>query len=101
MYIPQSPLYMQLSFTKVYDYKLDLNHEALQRRINCLELMDNDYFVAGSESAVKRSEEAGFPMPPMDLEQYARKEEAIGRFSEVSYKSTRSNVRLLTASGRF
>ncbi|MCJ1467810.1 hypothetical protein MMC07_006435 [Pseudocyphellaria aurata] len=49
-----------------------LNPENLERRIEMLELMDNDYFVLGSETAVARLEAAGVTVPPMDLEQYAR-----------------------------
>lgn len=49
-----------------------INHDSLERRIEMLELMDNDYFVLGMEAAVARVEAAGFTLPPMDLEQYAR-----------------------------
>lgn len=53
-----------------------INPEAIERRIESLELMDNDYFKLGMEEAVKRSEEAGFVLPPMDLEKYGKKNES-------------------------
>lgn len=49
-----------------------LSAESIERRILMLEQMDNDYFVAGMETAVARAEAAGFTLPPMDLEKYAR-----------------------------
>ncbi|KAL8821697.1 MAG: hypothetical protein Q9191_007261 [Dirinaria sp. TL-2023a] len=49
--------------------------DAVQRRIMTLDLQDNDYFVKGMETAVRKAEAAGFVLPPMDFEKYARKEE--------------------------
>ncbi|MCJ1267617.1 hypothetical protein MMC22_007503 [Lobaria immixta] len=47
--------------------------EAIDRRVFMLEMGDNDYFKEGMETAVARAEAAGFVLPPMDFEKYARK----------------------------
>lgn len=57
----------------------DLSHvcilpDAVERRVQALELMDNDYFKLGMQAAVKKAEEAGFKLPPMNFNQYAKKE---------------------------
>lgn len=49
--------------------------EAVERRIQTLELMDNDYFKVGMHAAVKRAEDAGFVLPPMDFKKYGKKKE--------------------------
>lgn len=61
-----------------------INPESIERRIMMLEQMENDYFVLGMETAVAQSEAAGFPVPPMDLEQYAPKPDAQVEATEVS-----------------
>ena len=38
--------------------------------------MDNDYFVLGTEHAIKFLEDSGVVLPPMDLEKYSKKKEA-------------------------
>lgn len=50
-----------------------INPDSIERRIQMLELGDNDYFVLGMQAAVARAEAAGFVLPPMDLEKYATK----------------------------
>lgn len=50
-----------------------INPDSIERRIQMLELGDNDYFVLGMQTAVARAEAAGFVLPPMDLEKYATK----------------------------
>ncbi|MCJ1425912.1 hypothetical protein MMC29_003813 [Sticta canariensis] len=50
-----------------------ISPDSIERRILMLEQMDNDYFVLGMQTAVARAEAAGFPLPPMDFEKYARK----------------------------
>ena len=35
--------------------------------------MENDYFLHGSAVAVKRLEQAGIVLPPMDFEKYSQK----------------------------
>lgn len=65
--------------------------ESIERRIQMLELGDNDYFVLGMETAVARPEAAGFPLPPMDLEKYATKVSRHWRFA-VDEKSDLLNV---------
>lgn len=57
--------------------------ESLERRILMLEQGDNDYFKEGMETAVARAEAAGFILPPMDFEKYARKPEEV-EATEVS-----------------
>lgn len=51
-----------------------IDPEAVDRRIQALELMDNDYFVAGMLAGVKRAEENGFELPSMDFDKYGKKE---------------------------
>lgn len=58
--------------------------DSIERRIMMLELGDNDYFVAGMESAVQRAEAAGFILPPMDFDKYAKKPDNGEGASEVS-----------------
>lgn len=47
----------------------------MQRRIEILDLQDNDYFKKGSETAVRKLEAKGHVLPPMDLDKYLPKEE--------------------------
>lgn len=67
---------MIFSLKKMYPHTLGnvvIDPEAVDRRIQALELMDNDYFVTGMLAGVKRAEENGFELPPMDFEKYAKK----------------------------
>lgn len=43
-----------------------LEEEAIEKRIACLELHENDYFKEGMLAAVARVEAAGFVLPAMD-----------------------------------
>lgn len=45
----------------------------MERRILTLDQIDNDYFVRGMQTAVRKAEAAGFVLPPMDFEKYAIK----------------------------
>jgi hypothetical protein len=42
-----------------------LEEEAIEKRIACLELQDNDYFKEGMRAAVARVEAAGVMLPPL------------------------------------
>lgn len=61
-----------------------INPDGIERRIMMLELGDNDYFVAGMLTAVQRAEMAGFILPPMDFEKYAKNQDIGEGASEVS-----------------
>lgn len=61
-----------------------ISPDSIERRILMLEQMDNDYFVVGMQTAVARAEAAGFPLPPMDFEKYARKPDEEVEATEVS-----------------
>lgn len=53
---------------KRYPAELDsviLEEEAIEKRIACLELHENDYFKEGMRAAVARVEAAGFVLPPV------------------------------------
>ena len=54
---------------KKYSAELDdviLEEEAIEKRIACLELCENDYFREGMRIAVARVEAAGFKLPSLD-----------------------------------
>lgn len=54
-----------------------------------LDYMENDYFVKGMEIAVRKAEAAGFMLPPMDFEKYARpKEDPTEESYEDSHAAT-------------
>ena len=48
-----------------------ITNEAIERRIACLELRDNDYFHAGMQEAVAQAEASGAVMTPVDANTYA------------------------------
>ncbi len=45
-----------------------LEEEAIEKRIACLELQDNDYFKEGMRAAVARVEAAGVMLPPIHFD---------------------------------
>ena len=47
----------------------------MERRILALDQQENDYFVKGMQTAVRKAEAAGLVLPPMDFEKYAVKKE--------------------------
>lgn len=49
--------------------------EAVERRILALDQQENDYFIMGMHTAVKKAEARGFVLPPIDFEKYAVKKE--------------------------
>ena len=48
--------------------------DAIERRIESLEIQDNDYFVSGTEFAVTKIEGLGFTLPEYDPVNYPIKE---------------------------
>ena len=66
--------------------------DAIERRIMCLDLSENNYFVGGMKDAVLRAEALGFALPPMDFEKYTRKPEPVVQVSNSlrAYHSMRS-----------
>ena len=44
--------------------------EAIQRRIDTLDIQDNSYFVQGADMAIVQAEANGYEMPPFDPANY-------------------------------
>ncbi|KAL9124131.1 MAG: hypothetical protein Q9217_006510 [Psora testacea] len=53
-----------------------ITNEAVERRIACLELQDNDYFRAGMQEAVAQAEHSGFSISPFNADIYAPQDAA-------------------------
>ena len=66
---------------KKYHSELDLvilEEEAIEKRIACLELRENDYFKEGMRTAVDRMEKAGYILPSMHHEGHTVKDGRVG-----------------------
>lgn len=63
-----------------------LEEEAIEKRIACLELRENDYFKEGMRAAVARMEAAGYILPSMDNEGHTVKDGRAGLVAPPSCK---------------
>ena len=55
-----------------------IEEEAIEKRIACLELRENDYFKEGMLAAVARVEAAGFVLPPVKNDGHTVKDGRVG-----------------------
>lgn len=58
---------------KLTSFQSSISVEALQRRLESLDLQDNDYFKAGMEAAVEKAEKNGLVLPEYDPRNYPSK----------------------------
>ena len=65
-----------------------ITDEAIQRRINCLEWQENDYFKEGMERAVAKAKANGFTIKPYDSTNYP-----YLSTTQASYLSSSHNIK--------
>lgn len=73
-----------------------LEEEAIEKRIACLELHENDYFKEGMLTAVARVEATGFVLPPVDDDGHATKDGKAGLVALPYHKGVWERCDLLT-----